>query len=781
MPELPHLILPRAQVDLDRRKRPGFGSRPERNYKEQAKKVSRAVDEALISHAALRATIVNPALIVRVRTASVLPEEEWERAALTVLGREENNAVVLFSGDAELTEFRARLNAYGKGIPEGQKSPQYASLIAAIEEFGPLTPEDRIGSALRDDGFGGPDAFDLAALYTLDVELWEIGTAAERMDEVDRLLAEIHSHGGDITDRYIGSSFTALRVAGTGNTFRWLLTLPSVRMVDMPPEIDEDVEHLVETTVFDLGTIASPAPDAPTITILDSGINDAHPVLAPLTAEKASFPAGLGNADVRGHGTRVSGVAAYGDVRDCVERKDFTPQVRLFSAKVVNDQGNFDDEKLVPSQMDAAIRHFHAQGCRIFNLSLGDRNAVYAGGKVGLWTSVLDDLARELDVLIVVATGNYHHTPPAGRAEDHLLGYPGYLLEASSRLLEPSTGANVLTVGAVAHAAVVPDHGPGTVSVRPIASVGEPAPFTRCGPGVQDAIKPELCDEGGNVIFDGLVQGLSRYTESEVLTTHPRYLERLFTTAKGTSYAAPLVAHKAALVLQAFPEASANLLRALLVSSARQPEPAVAKLEHFGDGAIRHLCGYGIANATIASTSDTNRVVLYTDDTIRLDRFYIYEVPIPREFTETGGARSLRVTMAFDPPTRHTRVDYLGVQMSFRLVRGRTLGEVIDFYRRRQKDVDGPAPEMEGRYDCSFLPKARVRECGTLQSALFTMSRNPAEDYGETYYLVVRCERKWAPDEFLRQRFAVVVEVSHSVEIQLYERIRARVQIRVSA
>ena len=52
------------------------------------------------------------------------------------------------------------------------------------------------------------------------------------------------------------------------------------------------------------------------------------------------------------------------------------------------------------------------------------------------------------------------------------------------------------------------------------------------------------------------------------------------------------------------------------------------------------------------------------------------------------------------------------------------------------------------------------------------MSRNPAAEYGDTYFLVVRCERKWSPDEFAQQRFALVVEMSHSEDIALYERVR---------
>jgi hypothetical protein len=68
---------------------------------------------------------------------------------------------------------------------------------------------------------------------------------------------------------------------------------------------------------------------------------------------------------------------------------------------------------------------------------------------------------------------------------------------------------------------------------------------------------------------------------------------------------------------------------------------------------------------------------------------------------------------------------------------------------------------------------------GTLQSAKLIMKNNLAPEYGETYFLVVRCERQWFPDEFATQRFAVVVELSHSEDVRLYERVRERLQVRV--
>jgi hypothetical protein len=56
------------------------------------------------------------------------------------------------------------------------------------------------------------------------------------------------------------------------------------------------------------------------------------------------------------------------------------------------------------------------------------------------------------------------------------------------------------------------------------------------------------------------------------------------------------------------------------------------------------------------------------------------------------------------------------------------------------------------------------------------MQRNPPVEDGNTYHLVMRCERQWFPDELAMQRFAVVVELGHVENVDLYERVRERVE-----
>ncbi|MCC2653150.1 MAG: hypothetical protein K0Q60_3316, partial [Microvirga sp.] len=91
--------------------------------------------------------------------------------------------------------------------------------------------------------------------------------------------------------------------------------------------------------------------------------------------------------------------------------------------------------------------------------------------------------------------------------------------------------------------------------------------------------------------------------------------------------------------------------------------------------------------------------------------------------------------------------------------------------------AEGRRPDIEARYNCGLEPGPRERERGTLQSASVSFSRG-TELYGDNYYLVVRCEGRWAASFETRQRFGVVVELSHQAEVQLYARLRARIRLR---
>ena len=223
-----------------------------------------------------------------------------------------------------------------------------------------------------------------------------------------------------------------------------------------------------------------------------------------------------------------------------------------------------------------------------------------------------------------------------------------------------------------------------------------------------------------------------------------------------------------------FPEASANLLRALLINSAAIPDESYSILSPLGPNAAMKICGNGVISAEAAVFSEDNRVVLYTEDELEIDHFSVFSIPIPRNF-QSGGRRTISVTLAFDPPIRRTRADYMGTKMNFKLIRGCSEDLIFEHYRKRSSEEER-FPEIASRYNCKLTPGSNLRERNTVQSAQVTFTRD-TNQYGDEYFLVVRCQNGWAAEQEISQRYAVVVELRHEAEIQLHARLQTLLRV----
>ena len=80
-------------------------------------------------------------------------------------------------------------------------------------------------------------------------------------------------------------------------------------------------------------------------------------------------------------------------------------------------------------------------------------------------------------------------------------GVSGYLLGDTAALLDPAPALNALTVGSLARHERN-ERWPDDPGYRPVARTDQPSPFTRHGPSVNRAIKPDLVDYGGNLIVN---------------------------------------------------------------------------------------------------------------------------------------------------------------------------------------------------------------------------------------------------------------------------------------
>jgi hypothetical protein len=87
MPDLPHLILPRAEFDLPRKKT-GFGRPPGRDYSEHGKALAKELEDVLTGfRRRRRPSGIDPNLILRVKInpQAAIDEDTWERCGLTLL------------------------------------------------------------------------------------------------------------------------------------------------------------------------------------------------------------------------------------------------------------------------------------------------------------------------------------------------------------------------------------------------------------------------------------------------------------------------------------------------------------------------------------------------------------------------------------------------------------------------------------------------------------------------------------------------------------------------
>jgi hypothetical protein len=318
--------------------------------------------------------------------------------------------------------------------------------------------------------------------------------------------------------------------------------------------------------------------------------------------------------------------------------------------------------------------------------------------------------------------------------------------------------------------------------------VDEPSPFTRTGLGINGAIKPDLVHYGGNLLFEGFGDNVRRVrTENPnagtgVMSFSHEPLDRLFSFRVGTSQAAPPVARIAALVWNQLNGAvdeglDPNLVRAVLANSASVPEVAATRIAAVIDGGVLRACGYGLPDAELALESGDRRATLIAQGKIAIDTLILYEVPIPAEFRSASGKKRIIVSLAFDPPVRRRRADYLGVEMGMHLFRGKTPEEIVAAYRFVTKEERKTAPKsLQNPFKCPLEPNAEVVETSTLQRREWAFTTS-ADRYGETYYLMVQARRNWAPAEIQAQDFGIAVTITAD-EPRLYNQVQQRVRAR---
>lgn len=764
----PHLELTREEPITERRARPFGQARPEpENFRghatrlrERLQEVRASLDEEVAGYDDRR--------LIKITLTEKVPADEVAHASkgIEIISQEDDALVLAFATDAQLDDFEMRLATLAGG-----ERVTYQNLMHALEDLDRWTPKDRMGWALRQNGF--PDE----ASFLLDVELWPLDRDVARARRTfENWLADNQGEQLDVVRK---PYLTLYRVRCDASLAEALLRYRDVRTVDLPPDVRMDFS-LLQADIEQFGEVPAPPDDAPSVVVLDTGLATGHPMLAPAVGDAETFLQGATSADEHGHGTMVAGIALYDDVAACIQTRSFVPMLRLFSGRVLDDR-NEGDPRLIQNQVEEAVAYFVGEyGCRVFNLAYGDLNKPYQGRRLTGLAVTLDALAREYDVLFVVPTGNLRYDDVA---QWHS-AYPDYLQQQTAPLIDPAPALNVITVGGLARydQSRQSTQNPRDPAYRSIAHTNQPSPFTRAGPSVGGATKPDLVDYGGNYSIDVRTRHLGHQGMGELSISREFAAGRPFAENSGTSFAAPHVTHTATMLMREFPDASSDLCRALLACHAEIPSACETLFPDEAD-ALRNIVGYGRVNRSALYRSLDSCVTLWAEGTIQNRKHHFYEIPIPQEFWEGDRRdRKLTVALAYRPPVRTTRVDYRAVGITFSLVQAASMVEVATaFNAATDRDSHPSIRERASGRDVT----ARQRGRGTLQASTWTFKQPSSALRGKSWFVVVtRNDPAWGGNIAAeREPYALTVKLADRLaeEPRLYASIEARLRARSRA
>lgn len=335
-----------------------------------------------------------------------------------------------------------------------------------------------------------------------------------------------------------------------------------------------------------------------TVAVFDGGVDIGRrngSLFSVPTQDLTPEPSDQGDLD---HGTGVTGAVLYGLVApgDRAEQ----PPLPVESYRVL-------PAPRIPGDLegywvlDRIKETVKDKGHRIVNLSLGPTLAVEDDMEPNRWTSELDQLAWERDVLFVVAAGN-------DGDQDQATGL--------HRVQVPADMANGLTVGACD--APAPE------------APWKRAFYSSMGPGRYGArVQPLGVQFGGSDVklFD-------------VLRADGTFLE-----ATGTSFAAPVTTHALSDLVTKLPRVNSSVLRAFATHFAERP-PQHRKL--------RHEVGYGrqpLSYDDILDCEPNEVHVLYVDEIERGDLLGYQLTALDAE----SSSLDVRLTIAHASPVDPTQ------------------------------------------------------------------------------------------------------------------------------
>ncbi len=491
-----------------------------------------------------------------------------------------------------------------------------------------------------------------------------------------------------------------------------------------------------------LERISLPPDDAPAVCLLDTGLNEQHPLLKPVAdpADMHSYDATNWGVDDRyGHGTPMGGLATYGDLTGPLSSNDPIELThRLESVKIMPNPGYHQNKQLYGSitrESIARVNIDHPERKRTFCMAItttDDRDR----GRPSSWSAAIDALTSGAEDdnrhLVILSAGN---TDPAERHR-----FPGSNL--TDEVHDPGQAWNALTVGGYTEKVQLDTtQYPGW---QPIAPAGDLAPSSCTSMDWQKTwpIKPDIVMEAGNMAISP-IDGSADYIDDalQLLTTGHQYaLGKQLISLGDTSAASALASRMAARVQAQYPDFWPETVRALLVHSAnwtpamrkRMLPPAPKKPKQENYRRLLRYCGYGVPDEAALLWSASNALTLIAqeslqpffkeDKTIKTRDIHLHALPWPVEALEELGETpvEMRVTISYfiepNPGARGWANKYRYASHGLRFAVRRPLETEQQFQQRINQYARDEEYQKSTAQDSGWLLGERLRNFGSIHS-----------------------------------------------------------------
>lgn len=548
----------------------------------------------------------------------------------------------------------------------------------------------------------------------------------------------------------------------------------------------------------DLKNRVHPAPpEAPCVTILDSGANNAHPLIRPALSNSDQHTVnddwGVGDSPRwNGHGTAMSGAVLYPALEAALaSTEDVVFSFRLETVKILPSSGPDNDQYSYGAITERAVDLVEAaepQRARVFCMATSS-NIQMRRGRPSSWSAAIDKLAYG-QRLIVLSAGNVRDAISAAEYPDRNDLEP---------VESPGQSWNALVVGGYTQRTTITD--PTFADWSPLAPVGGLAPVTRTGVSWDRewANRPDVVFEAGNLAHDG-TNPADPVSDLQLVTTHYRPLSRLFESFGDTSAATAQAANLCGVLRANYPALRNETIRGLVVHSAEwtpamQDELDAANVQADRLTVLRRY-GWGVPDQSRAMLSAANaptiiiedQIVPFTEDA-KMNELRLHRLPWPSETLLELGEQpvELRVTLSYfvepNPAERGWTRKHRYASHGLRFKLKRPLETEDQFQSRINMAASFDYEVGEGsEVDDQWSVRERVRDKGSVHSDIWmgtaaelanrsTLAIFPVGGWWKEKPKLGRCG--------LPVHYSLLISISTEAEVDLHTVISNQIEVEV--